>query len=605
MKKIILSTLLVALLAHASVALSYQATRGPTELLYWDQNQAFEGYTLFAAHGTTYLIDMAGNVVHSWKIGTNPKLLANGHILDASKNDPSGFGGLVEVDWDGKQVWQYTETRKDYALHHDFVRIYNPKLQAETTLYIANRSLTDAQALAVGADPKYSPYKDAQVDALVEIDSEGNVIWEWWFLDHLIQDDDSTWPNFAGTGKTVADWPGRLDVNLPGRPLKKDWLHCNSLDYNEELDQVVVNAVGGEFYVIDHGNTFLPGDPDGSLALAAGPKGDFLYRYGDPARYAQGDPPSIPDNWTTANGGHKQIGGAHDIHWIRPGLPGAGHFLVFNNGQYLFELTNQSYADEIDPYLGKSGTDGPAYVNPPDAGYTVYEPPKDTAKPKQNVSKQRVWRYGTLSPSGMASHIGGSAQRLANGNTLVCADTEGHFVEVTAAGEVVWEYISPVTKEKGPLTVMPDSIPMTNSVFRALRVAPDDPALAGRVLTPLGPITDLGGQPVTPEPSPEPSPEAAMDVVTQDGAAGTEEVGAEDGVELAAQELAAPSDTGGRAPTDSGMDSGVCGVCPDSQCSGSGCAVTPGGRSGSAVWILLVLAAALGVLRLVRAREVQ
>ena len=37
---------------------------------------------------------------------------------------------------------------------------------------------------------------------------------------------------------------------------------------------------------------------------------------------------------------------------------------------------------------------------------------------------------------------------------------------------------------------MPDCIPMTNSVFRAYRYAPDDPALKGKDLTPKGTITD-------------------------------------------------------------------------------------------------------------------
>ena len=36
-----------------------------------------------------------------------------------------------------------------------------------------------------------------------------------------------------------------------------------------------------------------------------------------------------------------------------------------------------------------------------------------------------------------------SAQRLPNGNTLICEGADGHFLEVTADHEVVWEYISP------------------------------------------------------------------------------------------------------------------------------------------------------------------
>lgn len=484
--KSLIALLIAGCTLVAQPVLAYQATHGPTQLLYWDKTKAYNGYTLFAAHGSTYLIDMQGNLVHKWNYGTNPKLLADGHILDAAKDDPSGFGGFVELDWDGKVVWSYNEPRKDYAPHHDFVRIFNKKLNAYTTMYIANRTITQAQALAAGANPATGPYDGAQVDAIVEVNQAGEVIWEWWFLDHLVQDQNAAWPNYVGAGKTVAAVPGRLNANVPGRPLRKDWLHCNSMDYNQELDQVVINAVWGEFYVIDHGATFVPGDPVASRTAAASAKGDFLYRFGDPALYKQGDPPSIPDNWNTVSAGHKQIGGAHDIHWIRPGLPGAGHFLIFDNAQYMFERTWQSYATEIDPFLGANKQAADHYVNPPEAGYSTYQADKDTHKPTKFLSNQISWRWSTLSPSAMSAHIGGSAQRLANGNTLVCADTEGHFVEVTADGTLVWEYISPVIKGAAPVATMTDALPMTNSVFRAYRYAPDDPLLAGKALLPQG-----------------------------------------------------------------------------------------------------------------------
>ena len=98
---------------------------------------------------------------------------------------------------------------------------------------------------------------------------------------------------------------------------------------NTDLDQVVINAFQGEFYVIDHGNTFIPSDPQGSVAAAASPVGDFLYRFGDPARYNQGAPPSILEDWTSSTTGNKQLGASHNIQWIRPGLIGARAFSGF------------------------------------------------------------------------------------------------------------------------------------------------------------------------------------------------------------------------------------------------------------------------------------
>ena len=469
---------------------AYEAMQGPTELLYWDRTNSFNGYTWFGVRGMTYLLDMEGRVVHTWPVGTNPHLLTNGNVLDASKDDPSGFGGFVEVDWNGSNVWSHTETRSAYAPHHDYVRIFNPKLKAFTTLYIANKTVSSNQCISVGCDPANGRnYSNAQMDTIVEVDMSGTIVWEWAFFDHLIQSFDSTKSNYAGAGKTVADYPGRLNANIPGLPVQRDWLHCNSIDYNPALDQIVINSVRGEFYVVDHGGTFIAGNPSGSILLAAGAAGDFLYRFGDAARYSQGSPPSILTNWTESTTGNKQIGGAHHVSWIPPGFSGAGNMLVFNNSQNLFEHTQGSYVFEINPFLNSATNDLGIYVNPPLAGYNTWPPPAATAgKNAKLISRQIVWSYSSKASHGMFSHIGSSAQRLANGNTLICSDTEGHILEVTPSGDVVWEYINPVTSD-GILKFKRDNWPMYNSIFRAFRIPASDPALAGRTLTPGNTIT--------------------------------------------------------------------------------------------------------------------
>ncbi len=468
---------------------AYERLQGPTELLFCDTNKAFPGYTFFGVGNRTFLLDLQGRVVHTWPVGTNPHLLDNGNILDASKDDPSGFQGFTEVDWDGKTVWEYTEKRADYAPHHDWVRIFNKKLNAPTTLYIANRSISYDQAVAAGADPKKTSTEGGQMDAVVEVDMQGNVVWEWCFFDHIVQDIDASKPNHVGVGKTVADHPGLININMPGRPLKRDWLHCNSMDYNAESGHIVINSVQGELYVIDHDGTFIVGDSKASIVKAAGPAGDFLYRFGDPARYAQGDPPRVLENWDNATSGHKQMGGAHDVHWIRPGLPGAGHIMVFNNGQYLYQRTPGSSILEINSFLDANGRDTGKYVNPPDAGYRRETYDKDTHNQPRQISKQIVWSYRSVNSHGFFSHIGSSGQRLPNGNTFICSDTEGHFFEVTSKGELAWEYINPVTRD-GPVKTLGDVLPMVNSAFRAYRYPLDHPAFKGRDLTPNGTITE-------------------------------------------------------------------------------------------------------------------
>jgi hypothetical protein len=481
-------TLLLTLAASA-----YERLQGPTELLFSNKEKALNGYTLFGVGSRTFLLDMEGRVVHTWPVGTNPHLLDNGNILDASKDDPSGFQGFKEVDWDGKTVWEYTEKREGYAPHHDWVRIFNKALNAPTTLYIANKTITNDQALATGADPKKGPYREGQMDAIVEVDMQGKVVWEWWFFDHVVQDIDPAKPNHVGPGKSIADHPGRININMPGKPLKRDWLHCNSLDYNSESGHLVINSVQGELYVIDHDGTFVAGDATAGIAKAASPAGDFLYRFGDPARYGQGDPPRVLENWDSATSGHKQMGGAHDAHWIRPGLPGAGHLMVFNNGQYLYQRTPQSSILEINPFLDAAGHDSGKYVNPPLAGYRRETYEHDTHNEPRQISNQIVWSYRSINSHNFFSHIGSSGQRLPNGNTFICSNTEGHFFEVTTAGELVWEYINPVTRD-GAVKMLGDVLPMTNSAFRAFRYGVDHPAFKGRELAPQGTITERAEQ---------------------------------------------------------------------------------------------------------------
>lgn len=452
-----------------------------TETKYWDASKAYNGYTLFGTGGTTYLIDMEGHLVHTWKIGTNPRLTDNGTLLDAVGGNPSNQNSWKELDWNGNVVWQYTETRSGYYPHHDFAKIYNPKYGDSTFIYIANKDLTLQQCLDAGCDPANSKnYSTAQMDVIVEVNKQGTVIWEWNFFNHVVQDIDNT----KSTYGVVKDNPGKIDLNIRGNPVKSDWMHCNSLDYNQDLDLIVINSVHGEFYVIDHGNTFIKNDPAGSIALAASTAGDLLYRFGDPAKYDQGDPPSVLDNWEKATSGHKQIGGAHNIQWIRPGLPGAGNFLVFNNAENLFELTPQSYIVEINPYLNSSGTNTGKFVNPPLAGYNVVNSPdKNLMKEKKNVSKQIVWMYSSKNNTSFYSTIGSGAQRLPNGNTFICSMNDGHFFEVEPNdSSIVWEYTNPVTRG-GIKKIKVDNYPTYNAVFRAYRYSSDHPALKEQNLT--------------------------------------------------------------------------------------------------------------------------
>jgi len=473
--------LLPVLFFYAFSVVAQECFMIPTETRYLDASKTFDGYTLFGTGGRTYLIDFEGHVIHTWNIGTSPRFTEAGTLLDAVGGNPSGQSTWKELDWSGNVVWQYTESRSNYHPHHDFEKIFNPKLGDSTFIYIANKDLTAQQCLDAGCDASHN-YTGAQMDAIVEVNRQGTVIWEWWFFNHVVQD---MYPSITSTYGIIANTPGRRNLNIPGMPVQKDWLHCNALDYNQDKDLIVISSVHGELYVIDHGNTFISGNADSSIALAATSAGDFLYRFGDPAKYNQGNAPSIGTNWETSTTGNKQMGGNHDVQWIKSGLPGAGNILIFNNGQNLFELTCQSYIFEINPYLTSTGSISTSFVNPPDAGYNIWAPadPQNLMKSSKNISKQIVWKFSSKDNVSFFNTIGGSAQRLPNGNTLISSCNDGHLFEVASDDStIVWEYINPVTTE-GIRKVKGPTYPHDNSVFRAYRYTSTEPALIGQDLT--------------------------------------------------------------------------------------------------------------------------
>ena len=134
------------------------------------------------------------------------------------------------------------------------------------------------------------------------------------------------------------------------------------------------------------------------------------------------------------------------MQWIPAGLPGAGDLLVFDNNQYLFERSPLfvRLPDRSLPDLQRHRQHG-SYVDPSTAGYTTETFDANTMNANQQLSNQVVWKYNSLSSLTLFSQWGSSAQRLPNGDTLICSTVNGYMVEVNSSGNVVWEYINPVT----------------------------------------------------------------------------------------------------------------------------------------------------------------
>jgi hypothetical protein len=306
----------------------------------------------------------------------------------------------------------------------------------------------------------------------------GEVVWEWHVWDHLIQDRDSSGANYGD----VAAHPERIDINVgeslatevaratpsadtlktlrsigyvgsrsptAAPPITPDWTHINAIAYNAELDQIMLTVRQfHELWIIDHSTTAT--EAASHSGGRSGRGGDLLYRWGNPQAYRAG---------TKAD---QRLFAPHDAHWIPPGRPGAGHVLVFNNG-ISRPGGDYSSVDELVLPVDAQGR----YVREPGPAYGP---------------KGLVWRF-TASPRKTEFFAGfmSGAQRLPNGNTLICNGVSGTIFEVTRNQEVVWTYTYAETGKAGSSGSAP---PGSNPVFRAYRYGVDYPGLAGRDLRP-------------------------------------------------------------------------------------------------------------------------
>lgn len=436
---------------------TFQLTAQQTVGLFLNDDQAFNGYTLFSplAYQHTYLIDNCGFKVNEWQSEHKPALsaylLESGHLLrtafiGSNTFSGSGSGGRLQIyDWEGSLTWQYDYSADEvHHQHHDIEPLPNGNI-----LVVAWEYKTPEEAIAAGRNPdflgaSFHPDKIAEIRPIGSDSAE--TVWEWHVFDHLIQDFDLTKANYG----TVADHPELIDINyFPSTGA--DWMHANSVAYNPDLDQIVLNVRNfGEFWVIDHSTTTA--EAASHTGGNSGRGGDLLYRWGNPQTYQRG----TPDD--------RQLTAQHDAHWIPAGELDAGKIMIFNNEN---GTPNHSAILVINPPLESDGT------------YSISENmPYTPALPD--------WTYTATPLQDFYADFISGAQRLPNGNTLICEGVNGRFFEVDINGEMYWEYISPVSFA-GPLPQNASSS-FDNQVFRAYRYAPDYPAFTGRDLTPSVPI---------------------------------------------------------------------------------------------------------------------
>jgi Arylsulfotransferase (ASST) len=444
-----------------------------------------EGYVLFSPNtaNTTYLMDKDANIVHQWTATTTPGLnaylLPDGSImrsaaLHSNSNNgaitAAGGGGRLErINWQGVKTWEFTydsagpTTADVHWAHHDIEIMPNGNI-----LMIAWELKTEAEATAAGRDEALPGPGFLYPDHIIEVKPDyqnggGTIVWEWHVWDHLVQD---LYPAMANYETSVADHPERIDINYVstfdvGGGAAEDWNHSNGIEYNPELDQILLSVREfSEFWIIDHSTTTL--EAKGHTGGNSGKGGDLLYRWGNPQTYGGGD------------ASDRVLYFQHDARWVEDDPATLGHITVFNNGYGGPANPDVSKVEEIVPPVDEMGnypslTPGEAYG--PETAFWTYTGPEDK----------------------FAAIISG-AKRLENGNTLITYGVNGTFSEVTPAGLEVWKYVNPYTGGGvlGPETPIPNlgiAIPgldslLVNFVFQAQHYAPEyldaNSAIAGR-----------------------------------------------------------------------------------------------------------------------------
>tara|TARA_B100001142_G_scaffold94693_1_gene96516 strand:- start:107 stop:1843 length:1737 start_codon:yes stop_codon:yes gene_type:complete len=439
-----MTKLLLIFLLSPILILGQQQTVG----LFSNEPSAYNGYTLFNSSGskTTYLIDNCGYKLYEWNSNFRPGLmvylLEDGNLLRTKRLNNTvlnlgGSGGGIEIlDASSNVIWQYEVNSDSTLSHHDLEYLPNGNILILAVEFISENEANDYGSL-VTAD-RYS-------EMILEVNPTNNqIVWEWHAWDHLIQDTDTNLPNYG----IISQNPHRLNINYNTANLSNnlDWIHANSLDYNSDLDQIIINSASwGEFWIIDHSTTIL--EASDSVGGYSGKGGDILYRWGNPQTYQRGS--SIDQVFEFQ----------HDAHWIPSGYPDEGKIMVFNNGQQ----REYSSIDIIEPPLDTNNFNNYSLTN------------NDPYSPQS-----LFWTYSD-SANFYSPKISGS-QQLENGNILICSGNQGRIFEIEhQTDSILWEYIIPIM---GLNPIIQGDAANNNNIFRAHRFSPSYSAFNNLLLTP-------------------------------------------------------------------------------------------------------------------------
>ncbi|WP_019211862.1 aryl-sulfate sulfotransferase [Yersinia massiliensis] len=393
----------------------------PTGTTIYHPEKSWSGYTVFQAVETgAVLTDMNGRELRLWPNlhGFPNKIFPGGTILGHTAQRDPRFGmqdmvDLVQIDWEGNVTWQFNQYEKIHdpegdpqwmaRAHHDYQRSGNPvgyyapglepQVDGGNTLILAHTNLHN---------PKISD-KLLLDDTIIEVDWQGNVVWEWRCSDHFdeLGFDDAAktaiWnnPNMRASGGGMGDW---MHINSMSTLGPNQWFDAGDSRFHP--DNIIWDARESNIIAIIDKQS-------GRIVWQLGPD------YSKPELKHLG--------W---------IIGQHHAHMIPRGLPGAGNILVFDNGGWAgYGAPNPASPDGVkNAWRDYSRI---LEINPLTLDIEWRYSPYEAGLPQPTDS------YRFYSP--YISNI----QRLPNGNTLINEGSNGRIFEVTQSHEIVWEYISP------------------------------------------------------------------------------------------------------------------------------------------------------------------
>lgn len=192
-------------------------------ILAYEEEDYHPGFTLLDYESLNFSLVIDNNAQPIWFSNKDnffgdrilaTQFLLNGNIV--------GFAPGVGYEFDLNSNLLF-ETPNDYGVHH-----YVHKTSKDTYFFIDAE--IQSHPCPEECDPEYPNTISWQGDRFIEVDKEGNVIWEWNTFDYLSLDEyNPQW---------VDAWMSQWDFG--GNP-SFDWTHSNSVYFDEESNIVYIS----------------------------------------------------------------------------------------------------------------------------------------------------------------------------------------------------------------------------------------------------------------------------------------------------------------------------------------------------------------------------